>query len=215
MRNQQWIAAVLGVIAIGVSVEIFASNDSLKTPVSWDIQNLFHLLGEKPFEWAERGWLPDALVQFGIRRMLAEKLIEERSKPENSVNEFVDMMNNSPIAVQPQAANEQHYEVPAAYFAAVLGPRLKYSATYWPNGVSNLRQSELAALELVAERAQLRDGQAVLDLGCGWGSFTLWAAERYPNSSVLGCRTQLRSAHSLWRAQRSAACATCVWSRRT
>lgn len=84
-----------------------------------------------------------------------------------------------------EASKEQHYEVPPEFFELVLGSRLKYSSAYWPETVTHLDQAELAMLELYEDRAGLEDGQAILDLGCGWGSFTLWAAERYPSSSLL------------------------------
>src|SRR6185369_11914625 len=91
---------------------------------------------------------------------------------------------NSDIAVATDAANAQHYEVPADFFRRVLGPHLKYSACYWPTGVTTLGAAEAAMLELYAQRAQLADGQRVLDLGCGWGSLALWAAARYPHSEI-------------------------------
>lgn len=89
------------------------------------------------------------------------------------------------MALHADLANEQHYEVPASFFSLVLGPRKKYSAAYWPEGVDQLGAAEGAMLELYAERAGLRDGQSILDLGCGWGSFTLWAAERFPGSQIV------------------------------
>ena len=85
----------------------------------------------------------------------------------------------------PEKANEQHYEVPAGFFAAVLGPRMKYSSCYWPAGVDTLAAAEESMLELTCERAGLADGQRILELGCGWGSLTLWMAERYPSSEIV------------------------------
>ena len=92
-------------------------------------------------------------------------------------------LRNGPVAVETRAANRQHYEVPTEFFQMVLGPRLKYSSAFWPNGDTALAQAEDAMLELTARRAQLADGQQVLDLGSGWGAFSLWAAERYPAAS--------------------------------
>jgi cyclopropane-fatty-acyl-phospholipid synthase len=97
---------------------------------------------------------------------------------------WVDELGRSPIAVDMATANTQHYEVPAAFFRHVLGRHLKYSCAYWPPGVTTLDEAEDAMLTLSAERAGLADGQAVLDLGCGWGSMTLWIAERHPASAV-------------------------------
>jgi cyclopropane-fatty-acyl-phospholipid synthase len=95
---------------------------------------------------------------------------------------LVEELRASEIAIATHAANDQHYEVPAELFEVVLGPHLKYSSCYWPDGVDELAGAEAAMLELTAERAGLADGQAVLDLGCGWGSLSLWAAARFPRS---------------------------------
>ncbi|MCG3176750.1 MAG: Trans-aconitate 2-methyltransferase [Candidatus Omnitrophica bacterium] len=138
----------------------------------------------------DTGRVPDALVRQGIRRRLKKALdrlgeggpsaIEERRQA------LLGRLEAAPVAIATQEANRQHYEVPTAFFRTVLGPRLKYSSGLWPEGVRDLAGAEEAMLSLYAERADLRDGQQVLDLGCGWGSFSLWAAERYPRSSILG-----------------------------
>lgn len=82
------------------------------------------------------------------------------------------------------SANEQHYEVPAEFFLKVLGPYLKYSCGYWPSSRTTFDESETAMLELYCERAQLRDGMKIVDLGCGWGSVALFLAQKYPNSRI-------------------------------
>ena len=129
----------------------------------------------------DSGLVPEPLVRAGIRAMCALRLREERVRPRDG---FVDTLRRSEVAIETAAANAQHYEVPAAFFARVLGPQLKYSACYWPPGIDDLGAAEAAMLELYAERANLTDGQHVLDLGCGWGSFALWAARRYPRSTI-------------------------------
>ena len=138
----------------------------------------------------ERGLLPDPLVRFGIRRLLAKRLRDEDvgdvEKQKQILLSWVEAMKQSPIAVHTDAANYQHYEVPPAFFQAFLGPRLKYSACLWPKGVTRLQTAEDLMLDLVCRRAQLEDGQKVLDLGCGWGSLALYAAERYPRSLIVG-----------------------------
>lgn len=138
---------------------------------------------------AERGWIPDVLLRLGIRVLDGRRLASERrDDPEEALAakmRFLAAMRASPIAPEPASANRQHYEVPAAFFRLVLGRRMKYSACYWPPRVSGLDAAEEAMLDLVATRALLEDGQRVLDLGCGWGSFSLWAAARWPRSSVL------------------------------
>jgi cyclopropane-fatty-acyl-phospholipid synthase len=94
------------------------------------------------------------------------------------------MMGESPIALVPHLANEQHYEVPAAFFSEVLGKNRKYSCCYWPKGVEDLESAEDSALQVTVERAGIEDGMRVLDLGCGWGSLSLWIAEHFPKASV-------------------------------
>src|SRR5271154_3321765 len=138
---------------------------------------------------AERGRIPDALVRQGIRRMCAQRLREERAGGLQSqaarYAACIEMLRRSPVAIHTEAANAQHYELPPAFFELCLGKRLKYSACYYPTGVESLQQAEDAMLELYAERAELTDGQRILELGCGWGSLTLWMAERYPNARIV------------------------------
>ena len=143
---------------------------------------------KKLIDLAEKGILPDFLIRSGIRRMQKERLLWEKSRPISSVEEhhqnWVDEMKKSSIAYVPEKANEQHYEVPPAFFENALGKHLKYSSGYWPNGIDTLDDSELAMLKLSAERAELSDGIDILELGCGWGSLTLYMAENYPKSQV-------------------------------
>lgn len=132
---------------------------------------------------AEHGWLPDALIRLGIRRLLKARLQEEAVRGDQSAV-LRERLSQGPIAVKTQDANRQHYEVPAGFYAYCLGHRLKYSGCYWPPGVTSLDQAEDAALRLVCERAELIDGMEILELGCGWGSLTLWMAERYPGARI-------------------------------
>ncbi|MBH98174.1 MAG: SAM-dependent methyltransferase [Rhodospirillaceae bacterium] len=140
------------------------------------------------FKLAERGYLPDKVVRLGIRQLLKERLISIDCTDCESVmsdqQHFIEMMNSSEIAPVPHLANEQHYEMPAEFFKLILGSHLKYSCGYWPKSTMNLEESELAALEVTGERAQLKNGQTILDLGCGWGSFSLWAAENFSDSLI-------------------------------
>ncbi|HET9991799.1 MAG TPA: class I SAM-dependent methyltransferase, partial [Kofleriaceae bacterium] len=138
----------------------------------------------------DSGMVPEPLLRAGIRAVCALRLREERHRDHAA---FTASLRASDLAIATAAANAQHYEVPAAFFERVLGPHLKYSACYWPPHVTDLGSAEVAMLALYAERAALRDGQRVLDLGCGWGSFSLWAAARYPRSTftaVSNSRTQ-------------------------
>jgi cyclopropane-fatty-acyl-phospholipid synthase len=138
---------------------------------------------------AERRWLPDSVVRSGMRRLLAKRLKTElRGSEADRIarqEAFVQELAASPIAIETQSANRQHYEVPAAFFKLHLGPRLKYSSCLYPTGRENLDGAEAAMFSTYANRAQLSDGQRILDLGCGWGSFTLWAAMRYPHATIV------------------------------
>lgn len=137
-------------------------------------------------DWVERGRVPDPLIRAGIRQRLRKTLAElPRDECEEALvhkKAFIKMMDSAPVAALPERANEQHYEVPAAFFEYVLGPRRKYSSCWWPQGVDRLDQAEQAALAASAERAGIGPDQDVLELGCGWGSFSLWAAEQFPQS---------------------------------
>ncbi|HVK85768.1 MAG TPA: cyclopropane-fatty-acyl-phospholipid synthase family protein [Kofleriaceae bacterium] len=135
----------------------------------------------------DSGLVPEPALRAGIRAICALRLREQRNGVEEEQarhQALVASLRGSEIAIETAAANAQHYEVPPAFFQAVLGPHLKYSSCYWPDGVSELGAAEAAMLELTAERAQLADGQDVLDLGCGWGSFSLWAAARFRTSRI-------------------------------
>ncbi len=143
-------------------------------------------------ELSERGMLPDPLMRWGMRRLMAERLENEsRDRGEREFAEYqkrLQALRDSAVAEQVDKANEQHYEVPAAFFRAVLGKHLKYSSCYWEgeNGESlkSLDEAEARMLALTCERAGLEDGQDVLELGCGWGSITLWMASHYPGSRI-------------------------------
>jgi cyclopropane-fatty-acyl-phospholipid synthase len=142
---------------------------------------------------AESGWLPDPWIRHGIRRLLRGRLRElEREAARGVATGGTDWLERGPLALVPELANRQHYEVDAELFRLVLGPRLKYSCAYWPAAVSDLAAAEEAMLRLYAQRAQIRDGMRVLDLGCGWGSFSLWLAEHHPRARVVGVSNSKR-----------------------
>ncbi len=146
--------------------------------------------------WVEQGYLPDNVIRHGIRRLLRERLAELEVDDCEAVAQreqvFVRMMDAAEIAPLPQLANEQHYEVPAEFFAEVLGKHRKYSSCYWPSEHATLDEAEERALRITAERAELADGQRILELGCGWGSLSLWMAAAYPGSQV----TAVSNSHS-------------------
>ena len=127
----------------------------------------------RAIHWSEQGLVPDSVIRAGIRRLLRERLeglapddIEKQIELEQA---FVHDMDNSPVALVPDKANEQHYEVPA----------------YWPEQINDIDSAEEMALQLTCEHAGIEDGMDVLELGCGWGSLTLWMAEKYQNAKIL------------------------------
>ena len=137
-----------------------------------------------------RDLIPDPLLRFGIRRLLRDRLREEDKggveEQGRHLQSLIETLRRSPIALETAAANEQHYEVPTRFYQLCLGPRLKYSSCLYPSGSETLAEAEERMLALTVERAQLADGQDVLELGCGWGSLTLWMAERFPRSRFTG-----------------------------
>lgn len=137
----------------------------------------------------ERGLVPAPLLRRGIRSLLKQRVDEEEGRLADGRDAWMDAwtqrMRDSSIALVPEKANEQHYEVPAAFYEQVLGPRRKYSSAYYATPDATLAEAEEAMLALTCERAELADGQRVLELGCGWGSLSLWMAERYPGSTFL------------------------------
>ena len=132
--------------------------------------------------------IPDALIRIGIRSRLKgtlapfEKLDCEGRQ--QLIMKHVEELKNSPIAIATDEANEQHYELPTAFFSKVLGPHMKYSSGYWDPGVSDIETSEARMLKLTCERAGLKNGDRILELGCGWGSLTLWMAKEFPDSQI-------------------------------
>lgn len=137
---------------------------------------------------AERGYVPDTLLRLGIRRLCGDRLRQERAGGEEAVwqrfRQRLEQLRKSPLAIHTDAANRQHYELPPRFFELCLGSKLKYSSCYFPNGNESLDDAEDKMLQLYGERANLANGHAVLELGCGWGSLTLWMAARYPDSRI-------------------------------
>jgi cyclopropane-fatty-acyl-phospholipid synthase len=151
---------------------------------------------KKALEWVEQGRIPDAVVRRGIRTLLRGRLAGlEAGGPAAQAErtaQFLAAMGNAPIALLPTLANEQHYELPEEFFGAVLGPNRKYSCCLYTPATGSLAEAEAAALAVSCERAGLADGQQVLELGCGWGSLSLWMAAHYPSSRI----TAVSNSHS-------------------
>ena len=138
--------------------------------------------------WVEQGYLPDAVIRRGIRRLVESRAADLAPADCESASlrtaQFVRDMDTARIAPVPHLANAQHYEVPAELFATALGPQRKYSSCWWPEGVTDLAQAERAALAETCARAGIADGQHILELGCGWGSLSLWMARHYPRARI-------------------------------
>jgi len=137
----------------------------------------------------ETNSIPDPLVRIGIRHLLGETLkrhdLGDPAAEQEAIMQHIASLKDSPIAIDTSAANEQHYEVPTRFYQLCLGPRLKYSSGYWDKNTTSIAESEELMLALTCQRADLQDGLRILELGCGWGSLTLWMAEKYPNSHIV------------------------------
>eukprot|EP00466_Bigelowiella_natans_P006570 jgi/Bigna1/54110/estExt_Genewise1Plus.C_280134 len=151
---------------------------------------------EKGIELFESGQLPDTLARIGIRGMLSARIKENTYSNNTAAQDaqlrFIEELRNSPIAIETKAANEQHYEVDSRFYPLVLGPNLKYSSALYEPGTpvslaaEKLGDAETRMFDLYGERAQFKDGMRVLELGCGWGSLTLYNAKKYPKSTFVG-----------------------------
>lgn len=134
----------------------------------------------------EQNKLPDFILRIGVRSLLRQRLNDETAGDaevqQQRFNDLLDELKNSPIAVNTADANQQHYEVPTEFYQYCLGKHLKYSSGYWRPGVTDIDTSEEDMLELTCQRADLQNGQDVLELGCGWGSLSLFMSAKYPES---------------------------------
>ncbi|MDQ7948477.1 MAG: cyclopropane-fatty-acyl-phospholipid synthase family protein [Pedobacter sp.] len=135
----------------------------------------------------ESNKIPDPIIRIGIRKLLKQRLADETLGDEALQQEklmaLVQELKSSPIAIHTADANEQHYELPTAFFQYCLGKHLKYSSGYWKDGVSDIDTSETDMLALTCKRAELENGQEVLELGCGWGSLSLYMSAKFPESN--------------------------------
>lgn len=128
--------------------------------------------------------VPDAISKAGIRYIVRNTGKFLNSQAALSDTEFLRLVNNRPIAVHTQRANEQHYEIPAEFYEYILGPHRKYSCCYFDRSATNLAEAEARALEETLRRADLQNGQRILEMGCGWGSLSLWMAEQLPDARI-------------------------------
>ena len=139
---------------------------------------------------AEKGLLPDFILRAGIRHLSEVRLTEITANDcqagASHETAFINAMNHSAVAPVPELANAQHYEIPEQFFHYCLGINRKYSSCYWDESTKTLDQAENLALNLTCQHADLKDGQQILEMGCGWGSLSLWMAANYPNSRITG-----------------------------
>ncbi|CAN5204335.1 cyclopropane-fatty-acyl-phospholipid synthase family protein [soil metagenome] len=138
----------------------------------------------------ESNMVPDAVIRLGIRNMLAQKVAQEgklcKGSAEEHLARFAEDLKSQPIAIATAKANQQHYEVPTEFYQLVLGSHLKYSCAFWTEHTQTLMQAEEEMLTLTCARAEIADtGMKILELGCGWGSLSLWMAEQYPTAKIL------------------------------
>src|SRR5580692_3964199 len=133
---------------------------------------------------AERVPLPDVIIRAAIQRLCSRTATKLADGDAASDAAFANEMVARAIAEHTEAANSQHYEVPAAFFAHVLGPNRKYSSCFYKEPKSTLQEAEEEALRQTVEHADLADGQSILELSCGWGSLSLWMARQFPHSQV-------------------------------
>ncbi len=145
---------------------------------------------------SESGYLPDVILRRGMRLLIKQRLKEINSdNPELTAlaqTVFIRQMNLAPIAVLTDIANEQHYEIPARFYQHILGDHRKYSCCFWDSTTTTLTEAEQLALSKTCENADLQNGMSILELGCGWGSLTLYMAENFPDSEI----TAVSNSHS-------------------
>jgi cyclopropane-fatty-acyl-phospholipid synthase len=144
----------------------------------------------------ERAPLPDSFLRMGVTYLVGRTRERLSAAPVSAVDAFSADMARYPIAIHTSEANAQHYEVPARFFELTLGPRRKYSCCYYDRFDTTLAEAELRALEETARHAGLADGQRILELGCGWGSLSLFMARNYPKASITAVsNSQSQRAH--------------------
>eukprot|EP00271_Cylindrocystis_brebissonii_P014116 TRINITY_DN3526_c0_g1_i1.p1 TRINITY_DN3526_c0_g1~~TRINITY_DN3526_c0_g1_i1.p1 ORF type:complete len:356 (+),score=60.56 TRINITY_DN3526_c0_g1_i1:130-1197(+) len=152
------------------------------------VRNAYQLSLKSGVMVMENNVIPDAALRPACRYLMSQRIKASRKnnveEQQEDLMRFAEELRGLPIAINMKDANEQHYEVPTEFYHLCLGKHLKYSACYFPTPKSTLDEAEEATLNMYAERAQLKDGQEVLELGCGWGSLSLFMAAKFPNSKI-------------------------------
>jgi 2-polyprenyl-3-methyl-5-hydroxy-6-metoxy-1,4-benzoquinol methylase len=177
-------------LGVGLVVLRLVANSKLMQTLARNILSVLSQLSERCIPLIHKGLVPDTIIRLGIRIQLYDHLniLKAETVQEELHNklQIVQTLKSMPIAIQTEAANQQHYEVPAKFYDLCLGPRKKYSSGLWPSQQTTFEESEVAMLEHYCQLANVKDGMKIVDLGCGWGSLTLHLAERYPNAKITG-----------------------------
>ncbi|KAI9221665.1 S-adenosyl-L-methionine-dependent methyltransferase [Blastocladiella britannica] len=179
-----------------------ATTSSARAPIEEKVSAAPSSVLESIQEWAiDAGWYTDAALRTGVRALLRKRLTDLRAEyaadDVERCNErkqaFAEALRGlKQMAILTKEANDQHYEVATGFFEHCLGPHLKYSCCLYPTGNETLAEAERAMLELYCERAELVDGMSIVELGCGWGSLSLFLAAKYPRSTI----TAISNSHS-------------------
>ena len=161
---------------------------SLYRTIANSIVKLLSISSDSFLPLVHYGLVPDFLIRFGIRLKLRDHLnILRKDSVELELQQklaIIKELTTMPIAIETNAANQQHYEVPAKFYDLCLGPQKKYSCGWWESYKTTFEESELAMLAKYCQLANVRDGMKIVDLGCGWGSLTLYLAEKYPQAKI-------------------------------
>ncbi|KAK4050753.1 hypothetical protein OIO90_004975 [Microbotryomycetes sp. JL221] len=146
------------------------------------------MLTQLGYDALDKGLVPDFVIRRAIRLLCNQRLKDiSTTSMQQSVEskwQYIEELKRRPVAIETDKANQQHYEVSTEFIKSCLGPRMKYSCCLYPTGKETLEQAEILMLDTYCEKAKLQDGMDVLDLGCGWGSLSLYLAEKYPNSRI-------------------------------
>lgn len=138
----------------------------------------------------EKNFIPDSIIRKKITSLLTQRITDETKADtelqQKHLMQIIAELKSSPIAIETTVANEQHYELPTQFFQLILGKNMKYSSCYWKDTTTHLDEAEEAALELTCAHAQIEDGMQILELGCGWGSLTLYIASKFPQCHITG-----------------------------
>jgi cyclopropane-fatty-acyl-phospholipid synthase len=137
-----------------------------------------------------RGLIPEPVIRLSIQQLLRKRIADESKQDvaasQEHLNKLIQQLKDSPIAIETAEANRQHYELPPEFFKFVMGRWLKYSCGLWDDSTKDLTQAEEKMLNVYLQRTGIQDGMDILELGCGWGSFSLYAAKRFPKCRFTG-----------------------------